>query len=59
MNQKLYDTDVTDVEWAILNLLIAAVQPDGRLRLRNMREIVKAIFCSLVRAYSCSHEAQR
>ena len=44
MKRKPYDTDVTDVEWAILEPLIPGSQPGGRPRFRNMREIVNAIF---------------
>jgi putative transposase len=44
MNRKPYDTDVTDVEWAILKPLIPAAHPGGRPRFRNMREIINAIF---------------
>lgn len=44
MNRKHYPTDITDVEWTILKPLIPAVQPGGRPRFRNMREVINAIF---------------
>jgi len=44
MNRKPYNTDVTDVEWAIIEPLVPAVQPGGRPRFRKMREVINAIF---------------
>ena len=44
MNRKAYDTDVSDVEWAIIEPFIPAAQPSGRPRFRNMREMINAIF---------------
>lgn len=43
MKRKPYNTDVSDVEWAIIKPLIPGVQPGGRPRFRNPREIVNAI----------------
>ena len=44
MSRKPYNTDVTDREWATIESLIPGVQPGGRQRFRNIREIVNAIF---------------
>ncbi len=44
MNRRSYNTDVSDAEWTILEPLIPAVQPGGRPRFRNLREIVNAVF---------------
>lgn len=44
MKRKQYDTDVSDIEWAILAPLIPAVQSGSRPRFRNMREMINAIF---------------
>lgn len=44
MKRKPYNTDVSDVEWAIIEPLIPGVQPSGRPHFRNPREIVNAIF---------------
>lgn len=44
MKRKLYNTDVSDVEWVIIEPLIPGVQPSGRPRFGNPREIVNAIF---------------
>src|ERR671916_2494791 len=44
MTRKPYNTDVSDVEWAIIEPFIPTVQPGGRPRFRNMREIINAIF---------------
>lgn len=40
MNRKPYNTDVGDVKWAIIEPLVPAVQPGGRSRFRNIREII-------------------
>jgi putative transposase len=44
MNRKAYPTDLTDVEWLILEPLIPPAKRGGRIRRANMREIVNAIF---------------
>lgn len=44
MNRKPYNTDMSDGEWTIIAPLIPVVQPGGRPRFRNIREIMNAIF---------------
>lgn len=44
MERKSYPSDVTDIEWLILEPLIPPEKPGGRHRQVNMREIVNAIF---------------
>ncbi len=47
MSQR-YPTDLTDTEWTILLPLIPAVKPGGRPRTTDMREVVNAIFGSVL-----------
>jgi putative transposase len=42
--RKAYPTDVTDEQWALLELVIPAAKSGGRPRAVNMREVVNAIF---------------
>lgn len=44
MQRKLYPTDVTDKQWAILSPLIPLAKTGGRPRRVNLREVVNAIF---------------
>lgn len=44
MSRKLYDTDLTDREWEIIQPLIPVLKPGGRPRQVNIREIINAIF---------------
>jgi transposase len=39
--RRVYASDVTDEEWAILEPLIPAAKPGGRPQERERREIVK------------------
>jgi putative transposase len=43
MSRKVYPSDLTDVEWLILEPLIPAPSPRGRPREVDMREIINAI----------------
>ena len=44
MNRKSYPSDLTDVQWLILESLIPPAKRGGRRRSVNMREIVNAVF---------------
>ncbi len=44
MAREPYDSDVTDVEWVLLEPLIPPEKPGGRHRSVNIREVVNAIF---------------
>jgi putative transposase len=44
MERKAYPSDVTEIEWLLLEPLIPAVKHGGRQREVNMREIVNGIF---------------
>ena len=45
MNQrKLYSTDISNLQWAILKPLIPTPKPGGRPRTVDLREIINAIF---------------
>jgi putative transposase len=44
MNRKPYDSDVTDVEWLLLEPLIPPEKPGGRHRSVDIQEVVNAIF---------------
>jgi transposase len=44
MTRKIYPSDLSDVEWQLLEPLIPAQKPGGKKRTVNMREIVNAIF---------------
>ena len=44
MTRLLYDTDLTDHQWQILEHLIPAAKPGGRSRSLEMREVLNAIF---------------
>lgn len=44
MQRKLYPTDVTDKQWAILSPLIPLAKAGGRPRRVNLREVVNGIF---------------
>ncbi len=44
MKCQNYPTDLSDVEWAILQPLLPPPKPGGRPRSTNMREVVNAIF---------------
>lgn len=44
MNNKRYDSDLSDKAWAILEGLIPAEKPGGRPRSVNRREVVNGIF---------------
>ncbi len=44
MNRKPYPSDLSDVEWFILEPLIPPAKRGGRIRRANIREIVNAIF---------------
>ena len=44
MKQKSYPSDLSDVEWQIIEPLVPPTKPGGRPRERDMREIVNAIF---------------
>ena len=41
--RRPYSTDLTDVEWQILEPLLPAEKPGGRHRLYQMREIINAL----------------
>jgi putative transposase len=43
MERKAYTTDLTDGQWAILELLLAPAKPGGRPRKTNLREVVNAL----------------
>src|SRR5436190_20751103 len=42
--RRAYPTDVTDEQWALLELVIPAAKSGGRPRAVNIREVVNAIF---------------
>ena len=44
MNRKSYPSDLSDIEWIILEPLIPLAKKGGRRRKVNMREIINAIF---------------
>ncbi len=44
MTRKLYPSDVTDAQWAVLEPLIPTARPGGRPRKVDMRAVVNAIF---------------
>jgi putative transposase len=44
MNRKAYSTDLTDIEWQILQPLIPLPKTGGRPRQMDMQEVVNAIF---------------
>jgi putative transposase len=44
MNHKRYPSDLTDLQWAVLEPEIPPARPGGRPRKTNMREVVNAIF---------------
>jgi transposase len=44
MSRKSYDSDVTDVEWLLLEPLIPPEKHGGRHREVDIREVVNAIF---------------
>ncbi len=44
MKRKSYPSDLSDVEWQILETLVPPAKPGGRPREQNMRDIVNAIF---------------
>ncbi len=44
MKRKLYPSDLTDKQWAILAPLIPVAKTGGRPRLVNLREVLNAIF---------------
>src|SRR5260370_39221496 len=44
---KLYASDLSDAEWAILEPLIPPAKPGGRPRSVNMRQILNGIFYML------------
>lgn len=44
MNRKPYPSDVTDEQWALLELLIPPARPGGRPREVDVREVVNALF---------------
>lgn len=44
MTRKAYPSDVNDVEWGIIEPLLPALQPIGRPREVNLREIINGIF---------------
>ncbi len=43
MSRRRYPTDLTDVQWAILEPLVPAAKPGGRPAAHPRREIVEAI----------------
>ena len=43
VSRRSYSTDLTDVEWKILEPLLPAEKPGGRHRLYPMREIINAL----------------
>jgi hypothetical protein len=44
MKRKLYPSDLTDKQWAILAPLIPVAKTRGRPRCVNLREVLNAIF---------------
>ena len=44
MDRKAYPSDLTDIEWLIVEPLIPPAKPGGRPRTVNMREVLNAIF---------------
>jgi putative transposase len=44
MKRQRYPTDLTDVQWAVLEPEIPAPRPGGRPRKTKMREVLNAIF---------------
>jgi putative transposase len=42
--KKRYSSDLTDVEWKVLEALIPAAKRGGRRRTTNMREVLNGIF---------------
>ena len=44
MDRKAYPSDLTDIEWLILEPLIPPAKPGGRRREVDIREVLNAIF---------------
>ena len=44
MRDKLYDTDLSDAAWAIMEPLLPPAQPGGRPRSTCLRSVLDAIF---------------
>lgn len=49
MKRKSNDTEMTGIEWEIIEPLIQAIQSSGCPRFRNMSEIVNAMFADATR----------
>ena len=47
MARRAYPTDLSDAEWALVEVLIPAVRPGGRPAKHSRREIVNAILYEL------------
>jgi putative transposase len=45
---KLYDTDVSDAAWALVELHLPPAKPGGRPRSTDLRTVVSAIFVAVV-----------
>jgi transposase len=43
-NRRAYPSDVTDAEWALLEQMVPAPKPGGRVATLSRREVVNAIF---------------
>jgi len=52
MNRQAYDTDISDIGWAILVPLIPPEKSGGRHRSVEMREVLNAIFYVLRSGYA-------
>jgi putative transposase len=44
MNRKSYPSDLTDVQWAVLQPLLPRARPGGRPRKTDLREVLNALF---------------
>ena len=58
MKRKLYPSDLTDKQWAILAPLLPAAGTGGRPRQVNLREVLNAMFyilCGGCTWRSCCH----
>jgi putative transposase len=51
MIRPSYDTDLTDVQWQILEPLIPLAKTGGRNRTLDMREVLNAIFYLLANGW--------
>ena len=45
--RKLYDSDLTDAQWSVLESMPPPPKRRGRPRKTNLREVVNALICAL------------